>query len=338
MRKLGTQQPPAVSVVVPVRDEATSLPILYARIRQTLEREAITFELIFVDDGSADDSVPELERLAWMDKRIRILRLRRGFGKAAALAVGFTEAAGRSVVTIDADLQDDPAEIPALLEPLSYGYDLVSGWRQHRKDRWTRRLLSRIYNWATRRISGLGLHDFNCGLKSYTIECARELAPACHGELHRYLPVLADARGFRVTEVPVNHEKRVNGRSRYGSVRYLRAFLDLFTVMFLSRHTRRPMHLFGTLGLLLLVPGLGVLTYLLVEKLTGAAIGGRPLLILGALLSIAGLQLLLAGLVAEHLSNSRSELPPYRHVVSVDRREEPTEDRVVRDLVDRGGE
>jgi glycosyltransferase involved in cell wall biosynthesis len=294
---------PSVTVLVPLRDEQPTLTPLYESVRDVLEANGRTFELLFVDDGSTDGSVDTLRALMAVDDRVRGLRLRRNFGKAAALATGFREADGDAIVTIDADLQDDPAEIPRLLDELERGFGVVSGWKRDRKDPLSRRLASKVFNWATRILAGVSLHDVNCGLKAYTRECAREVADSCYGDLHRYLPVVARWKGFPVTEIRVNHHPRANGRSRYGFERYLRGFLDLLTTTFLARYARRPMHVFGGVGVVLFTVGAGSLTLLLVEKLAlGAKIGDRPLLILGSILLLAGLQLILTGLLAEMIS------------------------------------
>ena len=294
---------PLVSVIVPLRNEQSTLVPLYEAVAEVMDRHELVYELIFVDDGSRDRSADVLHALASEHSQVHTLRLRRNFGKAAALATGFRAARGAWVVTLDADLQDDPDEIPALLAKLCEGHDVVSGWKRVRRDPLGRRLASRMFNLITRAVSGVHLHDFNCGLKSYSRECALELADSCYGEQHRYLPVIAHWKGFSVSELPVNHRRRVAGRSRYGFERYLRGLLDLMTTVFLSRYARRPMHVFGSLGLLLLIPGAGAVLWLVFEKLAlGTSIGGRPLLILGAVMFLAGLQLLLAGLVAEMVS------------------------------------
>src|SRR5439155_240693 len=203
---------------------------------------------------------------------VRVVRLRRNFGKAAALVAGFDQARGETIVTLDGDLQDDPSEIPRLLAKLEEGFDLVSGWKTHRRDPLVRRLLSRLFNAVTSRFSGVRLHDMNCGLKAYRAEVVRGLR--IYGELHRFIPVLAHYRGYRIAELPVNHRPREHGRSRYGPERYLRGFLDLLTVSFIGRYRHRPLHLFGGLGLALGAIGLGILVYLTVLKLGGHAIGG----------------------------------------------------------------
>src|SRR5436189_3023962 len=220
------------------------------------------WETIFVDDGSTDGTFAALTRLHSGTDNVRVVRLRRNFGKAAALLAGFNQAQGGTVVTIDGDLQDDPAEIPRLLAKLDEGFDLVSGWKTRRRDPWRRRVLSRIFNAVTGRVSGLRLHDMNCGLKAYRAEVVRGLR--LYGELHRFIPVLARSRGFRVAELPVNHRPRQHGGSRYGLERYLRGFLDLLTVTFMGRYRHRPLHLFGGLGLFLGAVGTVILVYLTV--------------------------------------------------------------------------
>jgi glycosyltransferase involved in cell wall biosynthesis len=307
---------PRVSVVVPLFNEAPTLQPLYEVVRSVCDREGLSFEIVYVDDGSEDGSLAVLTQLARLDSRVRVIRLRRNFGKAAALSTGFRAARGRSIITMDADLQDDPEEIPRLLARLSDGYGVVSGWKRSRHDPLSRRVASKVFNWATRRMSRVKLHDFNCGLKAYTNECAKDIAPACYGELHRYLPVLAFYKGFAVAEMEVNHRERTNGRSRYGLERYARGFLDLLTAVFMSRYTRRPMHVFGGIGLLLFVPGSLALVWLVTLKLIfGQAIGGRPLLILGAVLCVIGIQLMLTGLLAEMISAPRAAEVPYSPVI-----------------------
>lgn len=317
---------PDVSVVVPLKDEAPTLRELYAGVADALRD--VTWELLLVDDGSTDASYRVAASLAQSDPRVHAIRLRRNFGKAAALSTGFREARGSAVVTMDADLQDDPAEIPKLLSVLDAGYDVVSGWKSKRRDPWSRRAASKVFNRVTSFVSKIRLHDVNCGLKAYSGEAARELSKACYGELHRFLPVLAHWRGYRVTEIPVNHRERLHGRSRYGLERYVRGFLDLITAGYLSRYVRRPMHVFGGVGLLLFGPGVVSLGYLgLTKLLWGSAIGGRPLLVVGAVLSITGLQLILTGLLAEMISGPRAADVPYSRLSSLphaaDRRETP---------------
>jgi glycosyltransferase involved in cell wall biosynthesis len=294
-----------ISVVVPVHDEERTVALLYDELESALQPLGRSWEAVFVDDGSTDGSFASLTRLHNAHDNVRVIRLRRNFGKAAALAAGFAHAEGDVVVTIDADLQDDPAEIPRLLAKLDEGFDLVSGWKAHRRDPVTRRVLSKIFNWVTGRVSGLRLHDLNCGLKAYRAEVVRGLR--LYGELHRFIPVLAHYRGHRIAELPVNHRPREHGRSRYGVERYVRGFLDLLTVSFIGRYRYRPLHLFGGLGLLLGALGFGVLLYLTVLKIDGHAIGQRPLLFLGVLLMVVGLQFFSLGLISELITSQHEE-------------------------------
>ncbi|TML71708.1 MAG: glycosyltransferase family 2 protein [Actinobacteria bacterium] len=294
-----------ISVVVPVHDEEQSVEPLLDELADALAPLDTTWEVIFVDDGSTDGTFARLTRLHDVHDNVRVVRLRRNFGKAAALAAGFAEATGEIVVTIDGDRQDDPEEIPRLLVKLDEGFDLVSGWKAHRRDPLSRRILSRIFNAVAGRMSGLRLHDMNCGLKAYRAEVVHGLR--LYGELHRYIPVLAHYRGFRIAEIPVNHRPREYGRSRYGVERYVRGFLDLLTVTFVGRYRHRPLHLFGGLGLALLAGGSAILVYLTVLKITGASIGGRPLLTLGVLLVVVGMQFLSLGLLTELITSHNEE-------------------------------
>jgi glycosyltransferase involved in cell wall biosynthesis len=294
-----------ISVVVPVHNEERSIALLLDELDSALQPLGAPWEAIFVDDGSTDGSYAALTRLHSARENVVVVRLRRNFGKAAALAAGFAQAQGEVIVTIDSDLQDDPAEIPRLLVKLDEGFDLVSGWKMRRRDSLRRRMLSRLFNAVARWISGVRLHDMNCGLKAYRTEVVRGLR--LYGELHRFVPVLAHHRGFRIAELPVNHRPREHGRSRYGLERYLRGFLDLLTVSFLGRYRHRPLHLFGGLGLALSVAGIGVLVYLTVVKVMGQAIGQRPLLILGVLLVVVGLQVFSLGLITELITSHHEE-------------------------------
>jgi glycosyltransferase involved in cell wall biosynthesis len=294
-----------ISVVVPVHDEQQSVALLYEELEAALQPAGEPWEAVFFDDGSQDGTFSALTRLHARTTNVKVVRLRRNFGKSAALAAGFAQADGETVVTIDGDLQDDPAEIPHLLAKLEEGFDLVSGWKAHRRDPWRRRLVSRIFNAVTGRVSGLRLHDMNCGLKAYRAEVVRGLP--LYGELHRFIPVLAHYRGYRVAELPVNHRPRTHGHSRYGLERYLRGFLDLLTVTFMGRYRHRPLHLFGGLGLLLGLLGTAILVYLTVLKATGSAIGQRPLLTLGVLLVVVGLQFFSLGLISEMVTSHHEE-------------------------------
>ncbi len=292
----------SLSVVVPVYNEHESLDVLMEELVPVLDGLGLTAQIIFVDDGSSDGSLGVLNRLAEADPRVTVVVLRRNFGKGAALMAGFRQVTGDVVITMDADLQDDPAEIPALVADLEAGADLVSGWKADRRDPITKRLASKVFNGVTARFSGLRLHDLNCGLKGYRAEVVRTLSIS--GDLYRYIPVMAAADGYNVVERAVNHRPRRFGRSKYGLERYVRGFLDLLTIMFIGRFRWRPMHLFGGLGLLFTMAGLGVSTYLVVEKILGHSIGQRPLLLLGVLLIVVGVQLFTIGLVSEMIQRN----------------------------------
>ena len=294
-----------VSVVIPVHNEERSVALLHDELAAALDPVAPGWEAIFVDDGSTDGTFAALTRLHSAQDNVRVVRLRRNFGKAAALVAGFGQAQGDVIVTIDGDLQDDPAEIPKLLAKLEEGFDLVSGWKTRRQDPWSRRLPSRLFNVVVGRVSGLRLHDLNCGLKAYRVEVVQGLR--IYGELHRFIPVLAHYRGYRIAELPVNHRPREHGRSRYGIERYVRGFLDLLTVSFIGRYRHRPLHLFGGLGLGLSFLGFAVLLYLTADKIAGHAIGQRPLLTLGVLLVVVGMQFLSLGLISEMITSQHEE-------------------------------
>jgi glycosyltransferase involved in cell wall biosynthesis len=294
-----------ISVVVPLYNEERSLEALYGELTRALEGRGDEWEVIFVDDGSTDGSLATLTRLHEAMPNVVVVHLRRNFGKAAALQAGFLEASGELVVTIDADLQDDPAEINQLLAKLDEGFDLVSGWKTRRNDPWTRRALSKIFNWATGVVSGVRLHDVNCGLKAYRAEVLQGMR--IYGELHRFIPVLASYRGFRIAEVAVNHRPRAHGKSRYGLSRYLRGFFDLLSVTFMGRYRHRPLHLFGGLGLLMGFVGSLLLLYLTIIKIGGAGIGHRPLLTLGVLLVVVGVQFISLGLLSELITSQHEE-------------------------------
>jgi glycosyltransferase involved in cell wall biosynthesis len=287
-----------LSVVVPVLNEAPSLPILYRELTAVLEGLPYSYELLFVDDGSRDGSLEVLEKLHREDDRVRVLGLRRNFGKAAALSVGFAHVQGRVIATLDGDLQDDPAELPRLLARLDEGLDLVSGWKVQRQDGPSKTVPSRLFNAVTAWLTGIRLRDFNSGFKVYRRSVVEEIR--VYGELHRFIPVLAARRGFLVGEVPVNHRPRRFGASKYGTSRFVRGALDLLTVLFLTRYTRRPLHLFGGLGLVGLGVGLAVSLYLSGLWLAGVRpIGNRPLLAFGVLAIVVGIQFLCLGLMSE---------------------------------------
>lgn len=299
-----------VSILVPVKNEDASLAQLVDEVEKAFSTiPERTFELIFVDDGSTDSSWTVMRELCVRHSWVRALRLRRNFGKAAALAAAVSAAEGSIVVTMDGDLQDDPAEIPRLLDELDAGADLVSGHKADRKDPLSKRLPSKMFNKATGVITGLRLSDHNCGLKAARIEVYRRVP--LYGELHRYIPALAHQHGYRVTELAVNHRAREHGVSKYGLERYVRGAIDLMTVVTITKYGRRPAHLFGGLGLLFGTLGFLVLTYLTgVWIFTSEPIGTRPLLNLGVLLMILGVQMVSLGLIAEivlHRTTTKAE-------------------------------
>jgi glycosyltransferase involved in cell wall biosynthesis len=290
-----------VSILVPVKDEEATVQELASRVTAVLDRIGRSFELIFVDDGSADGTVKRIREAHAADPRIKLVRLRRNFGKAAALSAGFDQSRGRIIITMDGDLQDDPDEIPRFLETMEEkDLDLVSGWKHQRRDPASKRLPSLLFNWVTRRIAGVDLHDFNCGFKAYRREVLEQIA--VYGELHRYIPVLASRRGFTVGEIPVNHHPRRHGVSKYGWDRLYKGLLDLITVLFITRYTRRPLHLFGAFGLIFLTGGLAINLYLALLWMGGEYLSNRPLLLLGILLMLLGFQTLTTGLLGEMIT------------------------------------
>ncbi|PSQ87263.1 MAG: glycosyltransferase [Bacteroidetes bacterium QS_3_64_15] len=301
---------PDVSIIVPAYEEAESLPELADELRAACEEAGLSFRVWIVDDGSRDDTWRVVQRLHEKDPRVAGLRFRRNYGKSAALSMGFNRAQGRYVATIDADLQDDPSEIPRLIDTLEEGYDLVSGWKKDRKDPLSKTIPSRFFNWVPRHFSGLPLHDFNCGLKVYRREVVKNIN--VYGELHRYIPLLAKWEGYdRVTEQEGQHHPRKYGTTKFGTERFIQGFLDLITVVFLTRYAVRPMHFFGSMGTVAFVVGLGINLWLSIEKLIfGNPIGGaRPLLLLGLLLILFGSQMFTTGLLGEMIIRPRMEDP-----------------------------
>jgi len=306
---------PSLSIVIPFFNEEASLPELHRALLAALgDRPTSATEIILVDDGSHDGSWDAACRLAEADAgRTLALRLRRNFGKSAALNIGFTHASGEVVITMDADLQDDPAEIPALLAKLAEGYDLVSGWKQHRQDPLGKTLPSKLFNAVTSFVTGIPLHDFNCGFKAYRSIVVRNIS--LYGELHRYIPVLAHDLGFRMAEVPVRHHARRWGRSKFGFRRFTHGLLDLATVLVITRYLKRPAHLLGGLALLIGGIGIAVLLYLSVLWFAGLGpIGHRPLLFFGILCVTVATQLLTMGLIAELMVRGAAPSPVDRMV------------------------
>jgi glycosyltransferase involved in cell wall biosynthesis len=294
-----------LSIVVPVYEEAASLPELAERIRAACA--GFDYEVWLIDDGSRDGSWEIIQALHAENARFAGVRFQRNYGKSAALAVGFERVRGRYVVTMDADLQDDPAEIPGLLDKLDEGYDLVSGWKQKRQDPLSKTIPSRFFNFVTRAFSGIDIHDFNCGLKAYRREVVKSVS--VYGELHRYIPLLAKWAGYRrITEKPVEHHPRKHGETKFGMERFIRGFLDLITVTFLTRFAVRPMHFFGTLGTLAFVLGLAISLWLSIEKIFyGVYLSDRPMLLFGALLILFGAQMFTTGLLGEMIVRPRME-------------------------------
>jgi glycosyltransferase involved in cell wall biosynthesis len=290
---------PYVSIVVPIYNEEESIPMLYSRLTTALEQLGLPYEILAADDGSRDGSFALLRELAQTDHRLRVIRFRRNFGQTAAFAAGFARARGDVVITIDADLQNDPADIGKLLAKVDEGYDVVSGWRERRQDPFINRRLpsmiaNRLISWAT----GVYLHDYGCSLKAYRIEVVRGIN--LYGELHRFIPAIASWQGVAVAEIPVHHEARRFGKSKYGISRTLRVVLDLLTVRFLLSYGTRPMQIFGLTGLISFGIGMVIGLYLTWIKLAyGAAIADRPLLLMAVLLIVLGAQFISMGLLGE---------------------------------------
>ncbi len=302
-----------ISVVIPAYNEEENLPVLYERLKAVLDKLEEDYEILFVDDGSTDGSFEVLRDLARRDGKVRVIRFRRNYGQTAAMYAGFEHATGDVIVTMDADLQNDPEDIPRLLRKLEEGYDIVSGWRKDRKDPFlSRKLPSKIANWIISKVTGVELHDYGCTLKAYRSEIAKRYR--LYGDMHRFLPALARRFGAKVTEIPVRHHPRLYGRSKYGIGRTVRVILDIFLVKFLNEYITKPLYVFGGMGFLLLTAGILIELYLTLLKIfTGADIGGRPLLLLGVLLILAGIQLLSTGIIAELIVRtyyeSRGEKP-----------------------------
>jgi glycosyltransferase involved in cell wall biosynthesis len=285
-----------ISFVIPIFNEEKSLPKLYKEIVQYTPES--NFEIIFIDDGSTDSSFVQMQKIAKEDKRVRIVKFRKNFGKSAALKVGFNRASGEIIFTMDADLQDNPAEIPNFISKLEEGYDLVSGWKKKRHDPLSKTIPSKFFNWFNRKAFKLKLHDFNCGFKAYRRELVEELD--LYGEMHRYIPALAHSKGFKIAEIPVEHRKREFGSSKYGAERYLRGFLDFLTVKLITSYIHSPLYLFGRIGASVSIVGILIGLYLTIMKyFYHQPLYNRPLLFLAILLIVVGLQFFSIGLLAE---------------------------------------
>ncbi|ACF12111.1 glycosyl transferase family 2 [Chlorobaculum parvum NCIB 8327] len=304
----------SLSVIVPLYNERESLPELCAQLFAALNSPDLarcfdapfSFEVIMVDDGSTDGSDKVIGELMTGRPELKLISFRRNYGKTEALSAGLRVASGEVVVTMDADLQDDPQEIAALVMKLNEGFDLVSGWKRERNDPLSKTMPSKLFNLTTRIFSGIQLHDFNCGLKAFNRELADSLD--LHGEMHRYIPVLAKWKGFRVTEIPVRHHARKFGTSKFGVSRFLPGLFDFLSVMFITRYLRRPMHFFGMMGLGSFLAGLSIGLYVTIEKyFFNQPAGNRPILFLGILLIILGVQFFSTGLLGEMLSSRQSQ-------------------------------
>ncbi len=299
-----------LSIVIPLLNEEESLRPLFDKIKDAVADTGITYEVIFVDDGSRDGSIGVLKEIHQQSDCVKVIRFRRNFGKAAAYSAAFSRVSGKYVVTMDADLQDDPAEIPHLIAKLEEGYDLVSGWKKKRHDPLGKTVPSKFFNWVTGRVSGINIHDFNCGLKAYRREVTQDVK--IYGELHRYIPVLAGLEGYTVAEIPVQHHARQFGSTKYGWSRLFKGFLDLLTVMYLGRYMGRPLHLFGALGVVLTGIGMLINTYIATLWLRTGSIQHRyPLLSLGTLLTVLGVQVICTGLIGDMIARSSS--PDEKH-------------------------
>ena len=304
----ATDGPVELSLVIPVYNEVDSLIPLHTSLTDALDHLGLTYEIVFVDDGSHDGGFEVLRELHRHDPRVQVIRFRRNFGKTAALVAGFDRARGATIITMDADLQDDPAEIPKFLAKLDEGYDLVSGWKKDRQDPLSKTLPSKVFNKVVSSSTGIHIHDFNNGFKAYRREVTDELK--LYADLHRFIPVIATWRGYRVAEIPVQHHARRYGKSKFGAGRFAKGMMDFLKVLFLTRYMQKPLHLFGSIGAALIA--LGVLTglYLTEEHFRVGDIGNRPLLDLSILLVITGVQLFSLGLIGEmlrHVSYRRAE-------------------------------
>ena len=295
-----------VSVIIPVFNEVESIKELYDQLKKGLEQYT-PYEIIFIDDGSSDGSVETIKKLSELDNSIIFIQFHRNYGKSAALSEGFKYANGNYVVTMDADLQDDPSEIKNLINKLEEGYDLVSGWKKDRKDPLSKRLPSKLFNFVTRIVTGVRIHDFNCGLKIYKKAVVKTLE--LYGGRHRYIPAMAGQKRFKVTEIIVNHRPRIYGETKYGGSRLFHGLFDLISILFLSKYTQSPMYFFGKIGLFTFLTGLGIEMYVLYLKysLGDPFAKHMALLMLGILIIVIGIQFFSIGLVGEMIANSNQD-------------------------------
>ena len=300
---------PDLTVLVPAYNEAENLRPLLEKLAKDVAPLGLSAEFLVVDDGSTDGTLAELLALRGAIPGLRAISFRRNFGKSAALSVGFREARGRFVVTMDADLQDDSAEIGPLLAKLGEGYDLVSGWKQKRKDPISKTIPSKLFNGVTARISGVSLHDMNCGLKAYRADVVKTVK--LRGELHRFIPVLAHWNGFRVTEIRTVHHPRLHGTTKFGAARFINGFLDLLAVMFMTTQSTRPLHLFGRLGILVAFVGGCATIWASWPWFLGEGLRLRPMLVFGLVLIVLGIQFLSLGFLGELIAGTRAQEPDY---------------------------
>ncbi len=298
-----------LSIIVPLYNEEESIRPLVNEIKRALGKVDIDYEVLFIDDGSRDDSLKILKEICRTDNHFKFISFRKNYGKSAALHVGFNYVRGDAVITMDADLQDDPQEISNLLKKLDEGYDLCSGWKKKRRDPFIKKYSSKFFNFITRLISGIKIHDFNCGLKAYRKEVVENIK--VYGEMHRYIPVLAKWQGFTITEIPVQHRARRYGKTKYGISRFFKGFVDLITVTYATRYIKRPMHFFGFFGAMAFLVGVVVLGYLTALWIQGQPLSNRPMLFLGMLLIIVGVQLFSFGLLGEMLVHSSMDEKEY---------------------------
>ncbi len=293
-----------VSVIIPLLNEEESLRELHEQLKNVLSRIGGNYELIFIDDGSTDNSFKVIRELRQRNNRVKAVRFRRNYGKSAALAVGFQKAQGEYVITMDADLQDDPSEIPNIVRELKGGLDVVSGWKKKRKDPLGKTIPSKFFNFITAKVTGINIHDFNCGLKGYKNDVVKSVN--VYGELHRYIPALAHWLGFKVGETVVNHRPRKFGKTKFGMARYSRGFLDLLTVVFTTRYVSRPLHLFGGWGILSSLIGFFISLWLAYEKyFNDQPISNRPLFIVALIMIIVGVQFVSMGLLGELITRNQ---------------------------------
>jgi glycosyltransferase involved in cell wall biosynthesis len=298
-----------LSIVIPVYNEKENIEDLYNEINSILSGMNVKNEIIFVDDGSNDGSLKILTNLFKKQKNVKIISFRKNFGKASALMAGFKETSGDIIITMDGDLQDDPNEIPKFVNEIENGFDLISGWKFKRSDPITKTIPSKIFNTATSLFTNIKLHDFNCGFKAYGRDVIEDLN--IYGELHRFIPVLAAQRGFRVGEIKINHRPRVHGRSKYGVGRFIKGLIDFMTVLFITNFMQRPSHFFGTTGIIFTLGGLSINAYITYLRISTGNIQNRfPLLMLGILLMTLGFQFIFTGLLAEIIAKSYSKSEP----------------------------